>query len=530
MRDDAPPSGPRARSDSAGVGDLILGLLGAIAVCVGSFGVGDIARNSTVAQDLGLAAISYGHGKTLFGTIFWLGVATMVIAWVRLGRTVARRPPDPDLDGGRSRMRQSVALPSVRTMRLGILAWAAPLAVAVPVYSRDVYAYLGQGAVFREGFDPYVDGPAHHPGPLLDSMAQVWATTTAPYGPFFVGVMRGITEITGDHAILGVYLIRLALLPGLLLALWAIPRLAHHFGASPQAGLWLALANPMVLIHLVSGAHVELLMMGVLVAGVTLVVTGRHVPGLVVLGLAVSIKVTAGIAIPFVVWIWLAHIRARRPVRPADVAGVFASVVGITVAVFAVCTAAVGLGLGWLSGLGFADQIINWFTLPTLAGHVVTLVASPFVVLNLQPVLAVTRAVGSVVLALVLVALWWTHRRDERSAMAGMVWAMLAVLVLEPSTLPWYYTWVLCLAVAFTLPGRVRAAVVFVSTFMLIVFQPDDSILFYKPVEVLLAAALSALAAVSLGRPDPLRLRRVVDWFRDRPGSDVRTPAPARDG
>lgn len=529
-RDDVSPSGPTERRRSAGLGDLLLGLVGAIAVCVGSFGVGDIARNSTVAQDLGLASISYGHGKTLFGTIFWLGVATMVIAWVRLGRTVVRRPADRRPDSSASTAPATVALPTVRTMRLGILAWAAPLAVAVPVYSRDVYAYLGQGAVFREGFDPYVDGPAHHPGPLLDSMAQVWATTTAPYGPFFVGVMRGITEITGDHAILGVYAIRIALLPGLLLALWAIPRLADHFGASPQAGLWLALANPMILIHLVSGAHVELLMMGVLVAGVTLVVTGRHIPGLVVLGLAVSIKVTAGIAIPFVVWIWLAHIRARRPVRPADVVGVFAAVIGITVGVFAICTAAVGLGFGWLSGLGFADQIINWFTLPTLAGHVVTLVASPFVALNLQPVLAVTRAVGWVVLALVLVVLWWTHRRGERSAMAGMVWAMLAVLVLEPSTLPWYYTWVLCLAVAFTLPGRVRAVVVFVSTFMLIVFQPDDSILFYKPVEVLVAAALSALAAVSLVRPDPLRLRRVVGWFRDEPVPGVRRPAPERDG
>ncbi|AZG43688.1 polyprenol phosphomannose-dependent alpha 1,6 mannosyltransferase MptB [Gordonia insulae] len=445
-----------------GSGDLILGFIGAVLICIGGFGVGDIARNNTTAQDLGLSAITYGHGKTLFGTVFWLGVATMIVAWVRLGRRigVGSRPspavPSPVPSPAVPSPVPSPTVPSVRAMRLGVLAWAAPLAVAVPLYSRDVYAYLGQGAVFRAGLDPYADGPAHQPGPLLDSMAQVWASTTAPYGPFFVGMTRVITELTGDNAILGVYLIRLVLLPGLLLALWAIPRLAEHFSASPQAGLWLALANPMVLIHLVAGTHVELLMMGVLVAGVTLVVTGRHVPGLVVLGLAVSIKVTAGVAIPFVVWIWLSHIRARRAVRPADVAGVFAAVVGITVAVFAACTAILGLGLGWLTGLGWADRIINWFTLPTLAGHLVTLVAAPFTALNLQPVLVVTRAVGSVILAVVLIGLWWWHRRDERSAMAGMVWAMLAVLILEPSTLPWYYTWALCLAVAFTLPPGCR--------------------------------------------------------------------------
>ncbi|MGK2318989.1 polyprenol phosphomannose-dependent alpha 1,6 mannosyltransferase MptB [Gordonia rhizosphera] len=498
----------------AGFGDLVVGFVGAVLVCVGSFGVGDIARNNTVAQDLGLSAITYGHGKTLFGTIFWAGVAAMVIAWMRLGRAVRAGATDSAAE----------AVPPVRMMRLGILAWAAPLALAVPVYSRDVYAYLGQGAVFAAGFDPYADGPAHRPGPLVDSMAQVWATTTAPYGPFFVGVTRVVTTVTGDHAILGVYAMRLVLLPGLFLALWAIPRLAAHFSASPQTGLWLAVANPMVLIHLVAGSHVELLLMGVLVSGVTLVVIGRHVPGLLVLGLAVSIKVTAGIAIPFVLWIWLSHIRARRPVRPVDVAGVLAAVVGITVAVFAIWTLVVGLGLGWLTGLGWADRIINWFTLPTLAGHLVTVVAAPFTALNLQPVLVVTRTIGSVVLAGVLVALWWTHRRDERTAMAGMTWAMAAVLVLEPSTLPWYYTWVLCLAVAFTLPRWVNATVVAISTFMLIVFQPDDSILFYKLPETLLATGLSALAAVSLLHPDPLRLRRIVDWF-GAPAESAGVPA-----
>ena len=330
------------------------------------------------------------------------------------------------------------------------------------------------------------------------------------YGPFFVGMIRAVTEVTGDHVIVGVLVMRLVLLPGLFLSLWAIPRLAAHFGASGQAGLWLALFNPMVLIHLVAGPHVELLMMGVLVAGVVLVVRGRHVTGLVVLGMAVSIKITAGIAIPFVLWIWLGHIRSRRPVTTRDVLGCFAAVAAVTVAVFGFWTLVIGLGFGWLTGLGWADIIINWFTIPTLVAHLVTLVAAPWVALNLQPVLEITRAIGSAVLAVTLVVLWWRHRHDERDAVAGMAWAMLAVLLLEPSTLPWYYTWALGLAVAFTLPLWARAAIVATSTFMLIVFQPDDAIAFYQPVPLLIAAALSGLAAWSLIRPDPLRLGTFV--------------------
>ncbi|MGW0452646.1 alpha-(1-_6)-mannopyranosyltransferase A [Gordonia sputi] len=488
---------------------LIAGLIGSIMVCLGGFGIADIPRNHPILTDTGLSWLTYGHGKSLCGITFWVGVTLMVIAWVRLGRILCDR--DSDHSG----------------LHLGrwVLAWAAPLMVTVPLYSRDVYAYLGQGALFGAGFSPYAEGPAHNPGPLVDSMAQVWASTTAPYGPLFVWVTHLVVAVTGDHVILGVLAMRLVLLPGLLLSLWAIPRLARHFGASPAAGLWLVLFNPLVLIHLVGGPHVELLMMGVLSAGMALVVTGRHVGGLVLLGCAVSIKITAGIAVPFVLWIWLAHIRQQRQVGARDVAVVLAAIVGITVAVFAAWTALVGLGLGWLTGLGWADRIVNWFTLPTVLAHLVTLVAAPFTPLNLQTVLPITRLVGEVLLAVILVVLWWRQRHSERDAMAGIVLAMLAVVVLEPSTLPWYYTWVLCLAVAFTLPTWVRSLVVGISTFMLIVFQPDDSILFYKLPETLLALALGGLAAASVMRTDPLRIgalgRRM--W-------GVRTPVPARDG
>ncbi|WP_083862754.1 alpha-(1-_6)-mannopyranosyltransferase A [Gordonia soli] len=523
--------------------DLIVGAVGSVLVAIGAFGVADIPRAHPVAADAGFAWMSYGHGKTLSATVFWLGVAAMVIAWIRLGRRLAVRPERSD---GPATEHPTTPAPSLRALRWWALMWSVPMLVTVPIYSRDVYAYLAQAAVFRAGFDPYADGPAHYPGPLLDSMAQVWATTTAPYGPFFMALTRGVVEVTGDHVILGVIAVRLVMVPGLLLALWAIPRIARTFGASARMGLWLVLFNPMVVIHLVGGPHVELLLLGVVVTGLALVLGRRHVLGTAVLGLAVSIKVTAGIAIPFVVWIWLSHLRDQRTAAdgdpdaaaaahagPADgqaavgvaggekptgistrtVVGVFAAVTLIPVAVFAVCTVALGLGLGWLTGLGWADRIINWFTVPTVVAHAVTLIAAPFTALNIQPVLSVTRLVAQVVLAVLLVWLWWRYRRDARSAMVGMAWAMAAVLVLEPSTLPWYYTWLLGVLVAFTLPPRVRALIVGVSTFMLIVFQPDDSIVFYKVPETLLALALSVLAAWSVLRVDPLRLRRSVAWL-----------------
>ncbi|MGU3294087.1 alpha-(1-_6)-mannopyranosyltransferase A [Williamsia sp. M5A3_1d] len=493
------------------VASLRIGLVGSVLVTVGSYGVGDIPRANTWLQDASMAWVTYGHGKSAAGLLFWVGVALMVWAWVRLGRAFLARRSDPDslvADGSPAAdppMDREISL-----LRWWAVAWALPLMLAVPVYSRDVYAYLAQAALLRDGLNPYADGPATSPGPLLDSMAQVWATTTAPYGPFFVEIARGVTEVTGDNPVAGVFAMRVVMLPGWLLAIWAVPALAHRLGRDRRIALWLAVFNPMLVIHLVGGPHVEMLMAGLLVAGVALVVARRHVTGLLVLAVAVSIKITAGVAVPFVLWIWLSHIRSRRPVRPRDVATIAAAIVAITGVVFAAATVIVGHGLGWLTGLGYADRIVNWLTVPTAVAHLVTLVAAPFTALPLPPVLSVLRTVGAVALAVILVATWWRYRHDERTAVVGVAVAMAAVLALEPSTLPWYYSWALVFAGAAALGRRSLAAIVAGCTFALIAFQPDDSILLYEPVDVMVALAIAGLAAWSLVRKDSVRPQNLV--------------------
>ncbi|MGZ8180243.1 alpha-(1-_6)-mannopyranosyltransferase A [Williamsia sp. SKLECPSW1] len=478
----------RGPDGAARTGVVALGVTGAVLVALGTFGVGDIPRAQTWLQDVGMAWVTYGHGKSLSALLFWGGVVCLVGAWVWLGRRILTRPP---------------AVGDVHRLRWAAVGWSAPLLFAVPVYSRDVYAYLAQGALLRDGFNPYADGPATHPGPLLDSMAQVWATTTAPYGPLFMTLTRWVTEMTGDNPITGVLAMRAVMLPGWILAIWAVPRLATALGRDPRIALWLAVLNPMLIIHLVGGPHVEMLMAGLLVAGVLLVVVRRHVVGTVVLALAVAVKITAGVAVPFVLWIWWAHARERGRAGPRAVAGIAATVVAVCLVVFAAFTVLVGHGLGWLTGLGYADRIINWLTIPTAVAHLVTLVAAPFVAVPLPGVLATTRFVGAVVLAVTLVVVWWRSRADARSAVVGIAVAMAAVLLLEPSTLPWYYSWALVVAGAATFGRRGLAAVAAGCVYLLLVFQPDDSILLYEPVDAVLCLIPALVVAVALLRARP---------------------------
>ena len=113
--------------------------------------------------------------------------------------------------------------------------WLAPLLLSVPLFSRDTYSYLAQGALLRDGLDPYAVGPIDNPNPLLDNVSPIWTITTAPYGPAFIMVARLVTMLVGNHVIAGTMLLRLCMLPGLALLVWATPRIARHVGANGRS-------------------------------------------------------------------------------------------------------------------------------------------------------------------------------------------------------------------------------------------------------------------------------------------------------
>ena len=62
--------------------------------------------------------------------------------------------------------------------------------------------------------------------------------------------------------------------------------------------------NPIVLMHFVSGAHNDALMVGLVVAGLALAAQQRCIWGAVAVSLAVAVKPIALIALPFVGLLW----------------------------------------------------------------------------------------------------------------------------------------------------------------------------------------------------------------------------------
>ncbi|MBS4730278.1 alpha-(1-_6)-mannopyranosyltransferase A [Mycobacterium sp. SM1] len=465
------------------------GCLGAVLITAGGLGAGSTKPHDPLLESIHLSWLRFGHGLVLSSILLWLGVALMLLAWLSLGRRVI---------AGRIGEYATVATTGF---------WLAPLLLSVPVFSRDTYSYLAQGALLRDGLDPYVVAPVDNPNQLLDNVSPIWTITTAPYGPAFILVARLVTTVCGNHVIAGTMLLRLCMLPGMALLMWATLRMARYLGADGPTALWICALNPLVIIHLVGGVHNEMLMVGLLAAGIALTFAGRHLSGVTLVAVAAAVKATAGIALPFLVWVWTHHLRERRGYRPprAFTAATTTST-AIFVVVFAALSALAGVGLGWLTALAGSVKIINWLTVPTATANVLHAVGRWLFPVNFYAVLHVTRIAGIAIIAVSLPLLWWRFRHSDRAALTGIAWSMLIVVLFVPAALPWYYSWPLAVVAPLVRSHAALAAIAGASTWVMVIFKPDGAHGMYSWIHVVLATTCAVVAWWALYRaPQPHR-------------------------
>ena len=146
-----------------------LGLAGSILLGVGALGAGALPMPNPLAglRLIGLPA----RNPTISLAIAYTGLVIVVVAWARAAlRLHAPRPPN------RAELVRAATT------------WAAPLALAPPLFSRDVYSYLAQGATLARGLDPYRLGPEDALGAndaLVRGIPALWRHTPSPYGPLF---------------------------------------------------------------------------------------------------------------------------------------------------------------------------------------------------------------------------------------------------------------------------------------------------------------------------------------------------------
>jgi alpha-1,6-mannosyltransferase len=387
---------------------------------------------------------------------------------------------------------------STQTVLLAATSWAVPLLVAAPLFSRDVYAYAGQAHLVDVGLSPYKHGPADASGPLSAEVDDVWRHSHAPYGPVFLRVASWL--VPGEHVVLSVLLLRLLAVAGLALLAWSVLRLARE----PARAVWLCVANPLVLLHGIAGAHNDAVMGGLLMAGVAVAAPRQNEPapsqpdparspstdpsaasrGLASVALgALLVTVAALVKAPAVVA--LAFLPFLRPGGRARSAVVVAAAAALTALVG---TAVTGLGWGWLHTLGAGNARRSLLSISTGVGVAVSNVTG-------ESAITVAHALGlGAAAAAALVLLLRAGRRDTVLCL-GL--ALLALVVLGPVAQPWYLLWVLPLLAA-TVGRRAALGLGAASALLCLLILPSGRHVIRPPLYGLPAAlALAAGYAAS---------------------------------
>ncbi len=514
----------------------IFGATGTVLMGIGALGAG--ARPVVQDPTFGVRLLNLpSRIQTVSLTMTTTGAVMMALAWLMLGRFALgpRRMTRSQLD---------------RTLML----WIAPLLIAPPMYSKDVYSYLAQSQIARIGLNPYQVGPA--PGLGLDhvftlSVPSLWRETPAPYGPLFLWIGRGISKLTGENVVAAVLCHRLVVLIGVGLIVWATPRLARRCGVAEVTALWLGAANPLLVMHLVAGIHNEALMLGLMLTGTEFALRGidgaagraasagarapllprpvrwprsradwsRWVPlalvlaGTVLITLSSQVKLPGLLALGFTAMA-LAH-RWGGTVKAFLSAGLLTATVAL--AVMALVGWASGLGFGWLFTLGTANVVRSWMSPPTLLALAT---GQAGILLGLgdhtTAVLSLTRAMGVITIAIVVSWLLLAVLRGRLHPVGGLGVALGATVLLFPVVQPWYLLWAIIPLAAWATRPRFRIATIAVSLIVGI-FGPTangDRFALFQILDATLASALIVAALIVL-------TRNRLPW-RYVPGTDER--------
>lgn len=494
------------------------GAAGALLMAIGALGAGAQPVLQNPIAGVRLLSLPSRMATTAL-TVTMTGTVIVVLAWLLLGRFAL----------GRTRSGTTPRRLTRSQMDRTLLLWILPLSVAPPMFSRDVYSYLAQSEITARGLDPYEVGPVDALGAdnvLTRTVPNIWRETPAPYGPLFLWMGRGITYLTGENIVAGIFLHRLLALAGVALIVWSLPRLARRCGVASVTALWLGAANPLVLFHLVAGIHNEALMIGLMLAGTELALRAiEHsgalrgtdiaflVGGAGLIALSSAIKIPSLIALGFV---GMALSRRwggtlRSVIHAALLLGSIAIAVQVAVSLGS------GLGFGWINTLGTAGVVRSWMSIPTILGLGTGFVG---VLLGLgdhtTAVLGLTRPIAAVVAGIIVVRMLIAVLRGRLHPVGALGVALGAVVLLFPVVQPWYLLWaVIPLAAWATTPSFRRPAIAF-SSLVSVILMPNGSE--YQPFQIVQAAVVTILTIAVLY----LLTRNRMPW-------PIRTGPPERD-
>lgn len=191
--------------------------------------------------------------------------------------------------------------PSFALVLTGTFIFSLTLVFLYPVTAMDVYNYAVQGhAVTFHHVNPLVTAPATVHGDPFISYGGVWAESTSPYGPLWIGVSTLDSLLAGTDVIRAVLVLKVISALGVVATTALLATTARERGGEPRA---LAAAlfgwNPLVQLELVGNGHNDSMMIALLVLSLILLSGRRGPSGAFALAGSVFVKYLTVVAVPF---------------------------------------------------------------------------------------------------------------------------------------------------------------------------------------------------------------------------------------
>ena len=335
---------------------------------------------------------------------------------------------------------------SMRTIAIAIVLMQAILLLGPPLQLSDLFNYLGYARLGGlHHLNPYthvIANAAHDPVYRFSS----WHHLRSPYGPLFTALTYPLAFVSVPAAywILKVVTVMLSLTFIALVGLCA-----RKLGRDPRFAVLFVAANPIFLLYAVGGFHNDFFMLVPSIGAIALVLDGRDRAAGAVLMLAVAVKFTAVLLLPFLL---IAVVPTSRRIRILTGA-----------ALAAIPLAAISLALFGTSLPNLVDQstLLTDFSVPNFVGDLIGIGGGTPALLRVANVL------------LALVVLWELRRR--RNWIAGAGWATIALIASLAWLMPWYIIWALPLAALGSSVNLRRACIVF-TVYLVLTFIPATGI------------------------------------------------------
>jgi Glycosyltransferase family 87 len=338
----------------------------------------------------------------------------------------------------------------MRTIAIVVVLLHAILLLSPPLQLTDLFNYLGYARL----------GGLHHLNPYTHVIKQEfydpvfrfssWHNLKSPYGPLFTALTYPLAFLPLPVAYWIVKLLTVLTSLGFVGLIW---HCARRLGRDPRYAVAFVALNPVFLIYGVAGFHNDFFMLVASMGAVALVLDRRDRSAGAALMIAIAVKYTAVMLLPFLLIGARDRRRALRILAGAAVAAVpmiagYALLFGSSI-----------------PNLSDQSSLLTDFSIPNLFGLLIGIGGGASGLLKVATV------------AVVLVVAFEVWRRREWLTAAG--WSTLALIASLAWLVPWYVIWLLPLAGLGT-SARLRRSAVALTLFLVLAFMPATPLFLSK--------------------------------------------------